>query len=823
MHISCEQCGTTYVLDERLIPPQGAPVQCTKCQHVFTALPPQATRPAPAASQTVIFGAGQAAPPAPPPSRSAAPANQTQMFGAASTPPSAKPAGNQTQMFGAGGSPAVPPGRASNQTQMFGAVPPQPGPGGPKPAENKTVLFGPTPSESSAPNPRSTQVFGAVSPQPPNPAGRPGNIEFAKPAQPAPARSTMIFGAAGAKPGLSEATVRVGPADLERMLKEHREARGGDVTPSEGVPEAPVEPQRHAATQMFAMADVAPQPRTPDQGSPPVPQRHDRTQLFAYADGVAPEVAAEPAAEEAPKRHDRTQLFPYTDAEKTEQGEPARHAKTQLFASSSAEPPAAAQQRHNKTQLFAYADGEPTPGGQVPPVTEPLEPVEPRSSGRLAAPKATMIFGPTEESTDPVGKPASGRAAPVVKDLATDPSGVEVVNEAPRRKDPSLNVTSPHLPDLGPQLDDLGQMSGDPGLMATDFRQGDDAQPETMDGEAAIPPPSAPEVAARQIQAAGRRRTVVALMLVVLVVLGLVLAAAWKLWGERLLAPKVPPEAVQVLDTELLRLRGDETEAKDSVIKALSTLVAAHPAYVEAHAGLVTAYVLRLDDLQQQQKRLELMIRDRNERIVRFNTDKIPADWEKRANDLNQEAQKIKAQMDALASQAKKVEDELRAAYARFGVAAQNAGHATPEAQRAALRAQALFQAYGASDKVFQMIKDFKAVGPGGAADGWMDLVLAEYVVNVNKVTEATVSDALKQLDALHARDGSFLRTYTLAARIHLKQGDLDEAEVQLDKLLALKPKHDVAITLKAAVATARAEKVARDREREDKQKAAHP
>jgi len=42
LHIRCERCATVYELDERILPPTGAPVQCTRCQHVFHAFPPQA-------------------------------------------------------------------------------------------------------------------------------------------------------------------------------------------------------------------------------------------------------------------------------------------------------------------------------------------------------------------------------------------------------------------------------------------------------------------------------------------------------------------------------------------------------------------------------------------------------------------------------------------------------------------------------------------------------------------------------------------------------------------------------------------------------------
>jgi len=39
VRIQCERCSTTYELDDSRLPPSGAPVQCTRCQHVFRAFP----------------------------------------------------------------------------------------------------------------------------------------------------------------------------------------------------------------------------------------------------------------------------------------------------------------------------------------------------------------------------------------------------------------------------------------------------------------------------------------------------------------------------------------------------------------------------------------------------------------------------------------------------------------------------------------------------------------------------------------------------------------------------------------------------------------
>jgi predicted Zn finger-like uncharacterized protein len=59
--IRCERCSTLYELDDRMLSPEGSPVQCARCQHVFTVRPPQAP------GQTLQGLPAQEPPPAPPP------------------------------------------------------------------------------------------------------------------------------------------------------------------------------------------------------------------------------------------------------------------------------------------------------------------------------------------------------------------------------------------------------------------------------------------------------------------------------------------------------------------------------------------------------------------------------------------------------------------------------------------------------------------------------------------------------------------------------------------------------------------------------------
>ncbi len=62
MVIRCEHCSTLYELDEALLSAAGSQVQCTRCQHVFTAFPPKAP------GRTIVGMPAQAEPerPAPP-------------------------------------------------------------------------------------------------------------------------------------------------------------------------------------------------------------------------------------------------------------------------------------------------------------------------------------------------------------------------------------------------------------------------------------------------------------------------------------------------------------------------------------------------------------------------------------------------------------------------------------------------------------------------------------------------------------------------------------------------------------------------------------
>jgi predicted Zn finger-like uncharacterized protein len=246
VRIACVKCSTLYELDERLIPPSGAPVQCTRCGYVFTAKPtPEAAPPKPPPSTAPVSvqakpSLSAKAPPsvaqAPAEARPSAPKRAgTQMFGAlvepgpatkqapaspASTGAPTSAARARTQMFGAPQTDLEDiSGTLRQGTQIFGSPLPRqsPAPATSAPAAGATRIFG----SLSKPTDAAAQPARRI---PPAPVERPPmeSIEQAVGAQAASIRGgTQIFGSPLAAPRGSaptaprSSTERFGAIDLE--------------------------------------------------------------------------------------------------------------------------------------------------------------------------------------------------------------------------------------------------------------------------------------------------------------------------------------------------------------------------------------------------------------------------------------------------------------------------------------------------------------------------------------------------------------------------------------------------------------------------------
>ena len=147
-------------------------------------------------------------------------------------------------------------------------------------------------------------------------------------------------------------------------------------------------------------------------------------------------------------------------------------------------------------------------------------------------------------------------------------------------------------------------------------------------------------------------------------------------------------------------------------------------------------------------------------------------------------------------------------------VAAQQGGQLNRQGELALIRAQALFHAYGGTEEALKLSKRYTTKSEG-VTDGWIDLVDAEYAANTRASPEL-IQSAQAALTALHERDPTFFRTYILAARLDLQAKLYDEAETELERVTAMKPKHDIAVELIEWVKKVKKEKA-------DKEKPATP
>src|SRR5258708_17569670 len=174
-----------YVLDERLLPATGAPVQCTRCAHVFNAKP-QGAPSIKEASGTQLFGLPE------PPSSPKAPLSETQIFGmpaipAAAPQPPPKGAAPDIRATIAFGMPAFRPRELP--PDQHPALPPAPKPGAAMSRETQ-VFGGPA-------APKVTETFG----RPVGATRLEDTVVGAAPKDPAPAadrgfdvRRTAVFG-----------------------------------------------------------------------------------------------------------------------------------------------------------------------------------------------------------------------------------------------------------------------------------------------------------------------------------------------------------------------------------------------------------------------------------------------------------------------------------------------------------------------------------------------------------------------------------------------------------------------------------------------------
>lgn len=778
MLISCEKCATTYVLDDALIPPQGAPVQCTRCGNVFTAKPPAAGAPKPA-NQTQMFGTGGGPPAAPAPR----PGSQTMMFGSGAAPaapptsktfgtPASPDAHTRTTLVFDGPPVRDQPAPSPRSTQMFGSAPAAPAAEPPRntlmfggaelaaaPSPKSTQMFGAGDGGQQAPSTRSTQMFGA------SPRSEPARAPVAHERPTDPMRSTQLFGTGRpptptpAKRPVEAAAPAAPPAPAKRP------AEAGE----------PPAPQSFRTTMMFGNAPVGP-------GSKPTGGKAGQSESTVRVDlhemmrehGRTPDAdhGAPPAPESVEARHDRTQLFAMRPDFKGPAAAPA------------AEAPEAVQERHNRTQLYAMTNAHPPtrPDGKAP-ITEQA----------LPRPGADL---PVYQGADtlPPGLP------PVVGDLAVD--GMQTLPpDLPRPRSLEADTTPPAAPaapvtelpvepvaegqfaqqlDLPPEPVAVQPSDSDYRSLAATLPLGEQRAPPV----AAPRSPSPTREAMAAVRASSRRRTALVVMVLLLVVLGVGGFLIWKLFGKALFGQAVPEAARQAVEASLGTLRLDDSAAKDRALDELEAVAQKYPQYVEAQAGVVLVLALQFDDDQQRIRRIE-------QKHKKLEAELAGLKREAERDAVGRKANELKLEHDRIAERATAAQARLQAAAQSMEVLANAAEKGSPAAL-AGLRSAAVVKGVFGDAKAIEYTERYSKLTQ--ASDDWLDLAEPEYAANASS-TPDTRRDALAKLKGVLAREANstFIRPYVLMARLRLTDGDYAGAREDLEKVLAMRADHDVA------------------------------
>lgn len=788
MQISCERCGTTYALDERLIPAGGAPVQCTRCGHVFTAMPPGAPAPAPKADahKTMIFGTGGNAPPPP----SAPPRASTQMFGAsAAVAPPAPERSPTTQVFGAPRAPSGLPGvqvpspavapNAPKVTQMFGGV--------------QVQVQGPSVSASALDRP-GAQIFGAGAvPQVPGPT-----------AAPAGPKVTQMFGA-GQVPGASapsadlSTTQIFGGAQVPGPPAPSADLSTTQIFGGVQVPGLTVPPAERSVTQVFGATTepglpAVDHPAAQAFGSAPAPSKGKSgpkpTQLFGVPpsspapvkERSGPKPSLEPVSPDAPTpvpHISTTQMFGappsslLADAARArspdEERQPAGIKLPKIAAST---PAPLADERfadtviRNRnqqpdpistaaTQMFGAPDEEDLERawahrGQGRPAPAPADATEPFVPAHRADTRASLLkTQPLEPLITPLDSPSFANPTPLDTPLVRAP-------------------TSPHAArtsrlDLPPEMPELI------------------AEPRTVE--------ASPMDEALRLQRQMRRRTQLAIGVVVAVLLVIVLGIA----GRALMSRRttVPPDAVARRESVHLLLRRDDGQSRERAVAELEGLLSSHPDYASAQADLVVAMALQLDDARVQTRLLSSEADDLNRRVARLTEEKVPGDWENRVNAMTERLGEIKRAVEPLLERSGALDARLDERFRRL----QSLQATSPEEQLAMGRAQAVYYGVKGSEQAITMAERYRQLG---GTDGWSNVALAELALNA-RVSPDTMSAARTSMDELSSRDSTFLRSYVLSARLSIAQRQNENAANGLEAVLALNPAHEIARQLLAA------------------------
>jgi len=512
-----------------------------------------------------------------------------------------------------------------------------------------------------------------------------------------------------------------------------------------------------------AEADAPVKPGTLPYGSPARPAGPIRTE--AYGKTPPPAAATQvfgqgavvpPAPPAAPPAAARTQVFGAGAVEA---------ARTQVFGGAASGPPAPSDPgAAARTQVFG---GPPEPAAR------------------------TQVFGGAAQRPDPapprgpvVGGAAAARPEPVAARTQVFGGGVSLPPEGPPSARTQVfggggeaRVELPESP-----ADRSTQLFGRPpaGLNLP----GMDAP--------SMPPvgsirPGRPDPAERALAEAVRRRNRRGIGLVFgLLLLG---GVAWGVQTWLAGRSEVPLSVRSDADAAFALLRRDDSQSRASALRTLDALVAKNPKWVGARANQSLALTLELDDQRALLRRGLADADQLSTQLARLEAERTPADWKTQADAARVRLLALKKQTDPMIEAVNALEAKVNASRDTLN----RLPPGTREDELSRSRADAVFFGVAGRDKAIEEAERYKQLG---GKDGWGDVGYAEYILNARAAPPESAQQALKSMEALVARDITFLRPYVLAGRLQLLLRQRDGALSRFDTVVSMNPKHALAQSL---------------------------
>ncbi|MBX5484804.1 MAG: hypothetical protein IRZ16_23520 [Myxococcaceae bacterium] len=286
------------------------------------------------------------------------------------------------------------------------------------------------------------------------------------------------------------------------------------------------------------------------------------------------------------------------------------------------------------------------------------------------------------------------------------------------------------------------------------------------------------------INARNRRRNFVLGVFAILVI-GTAGYFGYDRWSKRERPP--PPEVVAAAQEGVTALRRDDPKSLEAASAAEQALVASHPRYVDARVQLLTALLFQYDDLRMQLQHAKQRSGTLTTQIAQLKERRSPGDWQNRVNAMVDELREIKKQTDPLVDRAadleRRINDELRSIQQLVP------DEAAPQRRVQRVRAEALYFGIKGADEAIALSERYRLLG---GKEGWGDVAFAEYALNAH-VAPQTRRQAREALEALKAKDNSWVRLYVLIGRLALADKDFDIANTAFESALTLNPEHEPA------------------------------